>query len=210
MENFNVNDPSFQEGSANLVFNKGLTGVVTDVKIKVVKKTVSDKETSPDYKIYVWDKDQIANIDKLTDDKIYPVNKGFYYTSEFKTEKGKQFAVRELRQFLKVAGHPADEKGNFIFGETTFKDYNAFLDYTMLYLKKTIDSDSSLKFDVSVDYGTKDYPKEFLQLNGFPHWICRTGAEKLALSRDSLLERPKKDSKTDDIPFDNKSAATGW
>jgi hypothetical protein len=207
MSGFNVNDPGFQETPSSLVFNKREAGVVTGVKIKVVKKTSKDPENSPDYKVFAWDKNQITNTEKIEDDKIYPVNKGYYYQNEFKSEQSKGFFVRDLRNLLRSVNHPADDKGNFLF-EKEFKDYNDFMDYVMAYVNNAIKKDP-LEFDVVVDYGDDYKASKFLRLNGFPHWICKSGVEKLSLSRNAIIVRPKADSK-EEASIPSTSINTDW
>lgn len=206
---FNVNDDKFQDGGKSLVFNNGVTGVVEGCLITVSKKTAKDHERAPDYKIIVKDKVQIENKDKVEEDKIYPVNKGYYYQDEFKSEKAEVFFVKELKHLLKMVDHPTNEDGELKF-EKSFSSYNDFLDYTMKYIAT---SSSSKTFDVVVDYGKENYPQKFLQLNGYPYYICRSGSMKLTLSKDALTERPKDDSESPfkgDTDDTSKSDGMDW
>ena len=71
---FNLNDANF--GGGVTVFNNGNTGKVENVKMSVTKKSATDPDNSPDYKLI------------FTDVTGGQVNVGFYYhkDNEMKTE----------------------------------------------------------------------------------------------------------------------------
>lgn len=195
-----LNQEKFEEKPKGLVFNAGKTGIVKECKVTVVKKTSSDAEKSPDYKIIVFDKSQQENKD--TTIQNYPVNKGYYYNNKFKSEKQEKFAVNELKHLLKIFGHSLNLEKEIIT-TTPVNSYNEFLDYTMNFIRTSVPK----LFDVVVDYGTSAYPKQFLQLNGYPWWIGECNS-KLSNASNVLLERPKPDEQSNGTqesttPWDN-------
>jgi hypothetical protein len=183
-----LNQDKFQEKPKSIVFNNGKAGVVTNCKLQVVKKTAEDNEKSPAYKILAFDQDQQTNKDESIVN--YPVNKAYFYTDIFNTEKGESFAVNELKHLLKTFDHLTDETGLKI--EEPINSYNNLLDYTMKYVNTHIKSVNPF-VDVVVDYGNAGFAKQYLQLNGYPWWIGKTGA-KLSNSRVAILERPVADT----------------
>lgn len=208
--------------STKLIFNDGKAGVVNDVKVQVVKK--DDDSNKPDYSIYAYDKAQVENTGNVDEKDIYPVNKGYFKSNSydsnkdyngnreannFTSEGAEQFAVNELKHLLKTFGHEITKNSeglDIVVPKADISCYNDFLDYTMLFVKEQI-SNSAERFDVCVDYGSignngQSYAKKYLQLNGFPWWIVKCG-ESIKNANNAILERPTPDSESQDTKTDD-------
>lgn len=190
-----LNQDKFEEKPQSLVFNGGKAGVVRGCKVEIVRKTSEDRETAPEYKLLAYDTEQTTNSNDSV--AVYPVNKGYFHTKEFKSDGGEKYAVNELRHLLKTFGHEVNDKNQVVF-EEKFESFNNFMDYTFKFIENTLKANSGLMFDVVVDYGNGDYPKDYLQMNGFPWYIGVPGAT-LQNKRDAILERPEKDK--EDTPY---------
>lgn len=180
----------FADFPQSLFFNKGETGVVENCKITIEKKEDGGNERAPEYKVVVFDAEQVANNNDET--TIYPVNKGYFYKSEFKSKAAERYAANELKHLLKTFDHPESTEGKLLL-EKEINNYNEFLDYTMAYIKKSLSNNPIKRYDVVVSYGSLGYEKKFLQLEGNPWYIGKTGS-KLALKDNAITERPKPDN----------------
>lgn len=210
---YNINNENFNapenggSGATKYIFNNGKAGVVPGCTVKVTKKDSKEVSTAPNYKLEGLDEAQqkaLAN----GEENIYPVNKGFWYkdsynsdsSNKFSSEKAESYAVNELKHLLKTFGHPHEYiEGNLnIKIDAELKCFNDFLDYVMDFIQK---SDNNTKYDLVVDYGNENYPKSFLQLNGMPWYIKASSDDKTELQTkiNALLERPKPDSKDDNV-----------
>lgn len=190
------NPNSFEEKKGALVFNNGEAGVVKGCNVRLSKKGDKDPENFPNYKLEGWSPEQVENKQEMEKDSIYPVNKGFYHQDkEFKSKDAEKFRVNELKHLLKVADHPMDGD-NLVFKEK-FGSFNEFMDYSMEFFAKAINNSNKL-FDLAVDYGNDAYPKKFLQLNGFPWYICKAGEIKLQNRANSLMKKPEPEDKEPD------------
>ena len=186
-----LDNEKFEDKPAILTFNGGKAGVVRNCTVKVEKKGSGDRENAPEYKVLAWDENQVKNVDGVAEEKIYPVNKGYFYRDTFASDRAEQFAVNELKHVLKTFDHELD--GIKLKLSREIKDYNDFLDYTMEFLFGAIKGGNNT-FDLVVDYGNTGYEKSFLQLNGYPWYIGKCGA-KLENSRNAIIERPTPDDK---------------
>lgn len=187
-----LDDPKFKEKPKALVFNNGSAGVVRNCKIDVTRKTSEDSERAPEYKLLAYDTEQIVNSDDTI--SVYPVNKGFFYQESFKSDRGEQYAVNELRNLLKTIEHPLDDNLQLKFSRE-IKGYNDFLDYTFDYIVVTLKTKKNLLVDIVVDYGDDYKASSFLRLAGYPWYIGVTGS-KLNNKRDAIMERPTPESES--------------
>lgn len=190
----------FEDKPVGLGFNGNEAGVVRNCVVKVERKGSGEKETAPEYKMLGWDEKQVANVDNIDGDKIYPVNKGYFYKDKFNSDKAEQFAVNELKHLLKTFDHPfkKNDKGILVPDidveiEKNFKGYNDVLDYTMKFVATKI-KEGNNKFDLVVDYGNPGYEKSFLQLNGYPWYIGKLGSD-IKNSNKAIMKRPEAESK---------------
>jgi hypothetical protein len=205
MSGFDPNSEEFAEKGTALIFNDGNAGVKEKCLIKIEKKTETDSPNGPDYKLYGWDQAQVENNLNLEQDRIYPVNKGFFKRDEFNSKAAERFAINELKHLLKITGHKVDDKDSLVF-DRSFESPNDFMDYTMHFMNSQLNANPSWRFDLVVDYGNKDFPKKFLQLNGYPWYICKSDTIKLQNKRDVLMEKLEFDD--EEVPFKKTSNET--
>lgn len=146
---FNLNDASF--GGGVTVFNNGNTGKVENVKMSVTKKTSTDPDNSPDYKLI------------FTDVTGGQVNVGFYYhkNNELYDEKRN----RDLETWLVsrvLSAAKSVVPSDFVFPEVSSS--KEALDSLFKIIKDN--SDDKL-VNVYVTYGTVNKPSQYLGLRYF-------------------------------------------
>lgn len=146
---FNLNDASF--GGGVTVFNNGNTGKVENVKMSVTKKTSTDPDNSPDYKLI------------FTDVTGGQVNVGFYYhkNNELYDEKRN----RDLETWLVsrvLSAAKSVVPSDFVFPEVSSS--KEALDSLFKIIKEN--SDDKL-VNVYVTYGTVNKPSQYLGLRYF-------------------------------------------
>lgn len=146
---FNLNDASFGGGAT--VFNNGNTGRVENVKMSVVKKTSTDPDNSPDYKLI------------FTDVAGGQINTGFYYhkNNEMADEKrNKDMETWLVSRVLSAtkAVVPSDFKFPDV---STSKEA---LDSLFKIIKENADDKA---VNVYVTYGTTAKPSQYLSTRYF-------------------------------------------
>jgi len=201
-----LDQEKFDDKPKALVFNNGKAGVVIGCKVTVERKGENDNENAPDYKLFAWDTEQTVNSDDSI--SVYPVNKGFYYSSGFKSPAAEKYAVNELKHLLKTFGHEINENDQLDY-KRDIKDYNDFLDYAFIFIKESLSANKGQMFDIVVDYGNGNFPSDFLRLNGYP-WYIGVPGSKLNNKNDAIMERPVKDSEKDSSSSDDSSEGSGF
>ena len=141
---FNLNDASFGGGAT--VFNNGNTGKVENVKMSVVKKSATDNDNAPDYKLI------------FTDTTGAQLNTGFYYHKD--NEMADEKRNRDMETWLVsrvLSAAKSVVPSDFQFPEvTTSKEA---LDSLFKIVKENADG----KFvNVYVTYGTMSKPSQYL------------------------------------------------
>lgn len=185
----NLNDSQF---AGKTIFNNGKAGVASNVKLQVVKKTSSDKETAPDYKVI------------FTDSQGGELNEGFYY---FKPRPG---ATPE--EVKKAEGYELSRLVHFaraVMGKNAqlpeVSSVQAALDTIM---KLVNDNVGDKQFNIFVSYGTVDRPSQYLGLRRF-NFI------EPATEDSGLFQAPRDnmDRVTPDTPSNEPASTTatsGW
>jgi hypothetical protein len=182
----NLNDERFEEREFK-IFNGGEAGVVKGCSVRVEKKTANDTENAPDYKLFV------------TDETGAEFNKGYFKGNlDDMSEGQEQFFVKEMKHLAKVF-RVQDQL------PTQVASYEELIDTTMKLCNK---NQANVKVNVAVCYGTVDYPRRFLELDGF--WGIQNVEDGVPrLSRKALTERPEPDSDGPDITIGGGSEDSG-
>lgn len=147
------------------IFNGGTAGAVHDCKIRFEKKTSTDKEKAPDYKLI------------MTDSAGGEVNKAFYYLDDNASEGRQTFFVKEMKHLANLFGVTLPNE---------IDSYKQLLDLTM---KGCKDSCANSVLAVFVSYGTANYPSNFLQINSAFDIVQNT--VEPYLDPKALLKRPE-------------------
>jgi len=125
------------------IFNEGIAGRVKDVRVRVAKRTAEEKENAPPYKIF------------YVDNNGGEVNDGIYYPDD--SGKGNpKFALSRLVNLLHAI-NPS------LIGKELpeFEDYKPAVDFLM---KQIAEASKTGKVNVFVNYGTKGYPSQYLNV----------------------------------------------
>jgi len=200
-----LDNEKFEEKGQKLIFNKGEAGVVENCRVAVGRRSSEDSERAPIYKIIVEDLAQQANNDPEV--LSYPVNKGYFYQDNFKSDGAEKYAVNELKHLQKVFGHKVN--GNDLIYTVEFKDYNDFLDYTFKFINESLKNDKGQIFNVAVDYGNGNYPNDFLRLNGYP-WYINIAGIAVQNKQDAIMKRPVKNSEEESDATKSKNSESDW
>jgi len=146
---FNLNDASFGGGAT--VFNNGNTGKVENVRMSVLKKSSTDPDNAPDYKLI------------MTDVTGGQVNQGFYYhkNNEMYDEKRN----KDLETWLVSRVLSATKA--VLPAEFEFPNFDTSKD-ALDFLFKTIKENCDDKMvNAYVTYGTTNKPSQYLGLRYF-------------------------------------------
>jgi len=188
----NLNDEKFEQKEIK-IFNGGEAGVVKNCNVRVEKKSADDAENAPDYKLFVIDETGAE------------LNKGYFKGNlNDMSDKQEQFFVREMKHLSKV--FRVDDKM-----PAQVASYEELMDVTMKLCNKNQDN---VKINVAVCYGNVDYPRRFLEIDGF--WGIQNVEDGIPrLGKKALTERPDPDSDGPDIqigdsPEDVDGVADGW
>ena len=149
---FNLNDANFGGGAT--VFNNGNTGKVENVKMSVTKKSATDPDNAPDYKLI------------FTDVTGGQVNTGFYYHKDnemYDEKRNNDLKTWLLSRILSAAKSvlPTDFKFQE-FEENTSP--NEVVDYLFKLIK---DNSEGKLVNVYVTYGTVNKPSKYLSTRYF-------------------------------------------
>ena len=146
---FNLNDASFGGGAT--VFNNGNTGKVENVRMSVLKKSATDADNSPDYKLI------------MTDVTGGQVNQGFYYHKNnemYDDKRNKDLETWLVSRVLSAAK-------SVLPAEFEFPNFDTSKD-ALDFLFKTIKENCDDKMvNTYVTYGTTGKPSQYLGLRYF-------------------------------------------
>lgn len=145
MIDLNSNDYNAKEGKA--IFNGGDAGMVDNVTVSIKRKTAEEKEGSPAYKLTFTDSDGAE------------CNTPFWYV-----DKATAFATVE--ELLKKQATTMKHIIHAIYGADVAipalpGDAKGFLDGAMKHINEGLKAGGT--FRMFANYGTPDYPKEFIQ-----------------------------------------------
>lgn len=149
---FNLNDNSLT-GGGSAVFNKGIAGKVTDVKVDVQKRRADEAENIPPYKLI------------LTDEAGASMNQGFFYhkdNEQFSDEKNQANAGYLVSRVLSAAKAVVAE--DYVFPDVDGKTANEIVDILFKIIK---DNAEGKIVNVFTTYGTKEKPSKFMGLRYF-------------------------------------------
>ena len=146
---FNLNDASFGGGAT--VFNNGNTGKVENVRMSVLKKSSTDPDNSPDYKLI------------MTDVTGGQVNQGFYYHKNNELYDEKRNSDLETWLVSRVlSAAKAVVPVDFVFPEVA--NSKEALDSLFKIIKDNCDDKL---VNAYVTYGTTNKPSQYLGLRYF-------------------------------------------
>ena len=146
---FNLNDASFGGGAT--VFNNGNTGKVENVRMSVLKKSSTDPDNSPDYKLI------------MTDVTGGQVNQGFYYHKNNELYDEKRNSDLETWLVSRVlSAAKAVVPVDFMFPEVA--NSKEALDSLFKIIKDNCDDKL---VNAYVTYGTTNKPSQYLGLRYF-------------------------------------------
>ena len=146
---FNLNDASFGGGAT--VFNNGNTGKVENVRMSVLKKSSTDPDNSPDYKLI------------MTDVTGGQVNQGFYYHKNNELYDEKRNSDLETWLVSRVlSAAKAVVPVDFMFPEVA--NSKEALDSLFKIIKDNCDDKM---VNTYVTYGTTNKPSQYLGLRYF-------------------------------------------
>lgn len=174
-------------GTVGGIFNDGVAGTVENVTLTIVKKTSADHAQSPDYNL-------VAN------DGNGEVRQGFYYlpsNSETKSkeevEKNQKMTVDRL---LDVARTMVDK--DFVFPAT--KSYQEAIDVVAGVIR---DNSEGKLFKVFTTYGSRNYPREFLELRFFNSVLPQDSPRSFRPGQNDQMERIQPDAPSTGSSDDN-------
>ena len=181
MIDLNSSEFDHKDGGSVVVFNKGVAGVVDNVVISVSKKKKEDHEKAPDYKV------------SFTDSEGGSTDMGLYYVTEATSYSSIDEQIKKQGKVLKHLLH-AGISPTFVFPKA--ENAKQMLDLCMKALKEQ--SPAGLKFRVMSNYGTKEYPKKFIQARTWVPFIEPMSVTESRLSVSDLdnLTRPTADKET--------------
>lgn len=186
---FDLNASEFSGGSA--IFNNAEGGKVDNVTITVEKKAPTDEDRFPDYKVII------------TDQAGGKINAGFYYPTIREGQSAEDFgkrAVREVGRVVSIAKAVLgrDAQMPVIGDNNTPVKEGAKLAFDTLF-KLIGDNAAGKNLSVYVTYGSKEYPKQYLELRYFDfieNMLEPTG--RLSQKKSDLLEKVVQDQPMDD------------
>ena len=160
---FNLNDNSLIGGGSQ-VFNGGIAGKTDDVKVSVTKRTPTDPENQPDYKVF------------FTDSEGGQVNQGFYYhkdNSLYDETKNKANEGYLVGRVLSIAKSlvPAD----FVFPDVDGKSSNQILDILFKIIR---DHEETTTVSVFTNYGTKTKPSHASKNQSYRSFFIKISRKK--------------------------------
>ena len=180
MIDLNSNDYNAKEGKA--IFNGGNAGMVDNVTVSIKRKGPEDKEGSPAYKL------------TFTDASGAECNTPFWYV-----DKATPFA--SVDELLKKQGTVMKHIIHSIYGADVAipalpSDAKGFLDGAMKHINEGLKAGG--KFRMFANYGTPDYPKEFIQPRSWVPFMESMSVDiaetRMVAGKNDNLVRVTKDS----------------
>lgn len=176
----NLNDAQYEVTGGGKIFNGGDAGIVNGIKVRIERKKAADSEKAPKYKII------------LKDENDAEMNKGYFDSIDAKySDAQKGFFVKEMKHLASLFGAELP---------ATIETYDGLLDAAM----KVCFEKGEIVANVAVSYGTKDYPKAFLEIGSSFQLVKPT--EKAYMNPKFQLTRVVPDAVM--IPDANQPAGT--
>lgn len=152
--NINLNDDSFNQSEGVAIFNAGNAGIVENVTVSLTKKSATDKEMAPDYKVVFTDK-----------------NGGTCSTPLWYVTKATQW--QSVEQLIKKQGKVLKHLLHCVLGPNAqlpvVNSAEAMLDEAMKMLKGALPKLGPVR--VFANYGTVEYRKKFIQIRTWVPFI---------------------------------------
>ena len=179
MSQINLNDAKFDAKDIK-IFNDGKAGIVENVKLEVEKKSATQTNNTPDYKInYI--------------DSVGSVNQGFYYIdpNDAKFDSKIKLQGTALKHILSTLHF------NMEMPKLNFSTTKEMLDNMMSLITKAA---ANNPVRLAVCYGTTLYPSDYLRVKTFPPFMesmaIALSDSKLTLGRNDLQFKIEKDNNT--------------
>lgn len=177
---FNLNDNSLV-GGGSAVFNKGIAGKVTNVKIDVQKRRADEAENIPPYKLI------------LTDESGASMNQGFFYhkdNDQYSEEKNSANAGYLVSRVLSAA--KAVVPSDFVFPDVEGKTANEIVDILFKIIKENAEDKL---VNVFTTYGSKSNPSKFMGLRYFNFIEAQdVSYSRLSPTGNDMMERLVEDA----------------
>jgi hypothetical protein len=200
-KSINLNSSEFDSNQV-VVFNNGKAGVVENVKVSIEKGEEGKPVNYPDYHL------------KFTDPNGGIITKGFYYLSEEDTNFSKRLVGMgsELKHVwgVLVGDVPIPE----------FTSHTEMLDTMMLEFRKAVSENPDDLFRTIVNYGSLDYPQEYLRVAFFPPYLesmeVTSDSSRLRLAKNARMtpfspdKRDADYSNVHDTEEEEKPKTSGW
>ena len=141
MSLINLNDAQYDAPVSVKIFNGGVAGIVSGIKVRVERKKATDADNAPKYKLI------------LKDSEDAEMNKGYFdgNDKDTKSDAAKGFFVKEMKHLANLFGVKLPD---------TIETYDGLLDVVM---KSCYDKGETL-MNAAVSYGTLERPKKFLEI----------------------------------------------
>lgn len=189
---FNLNDASFGGGAT--VFNNGNTGKVENVRMSVLKKSSTDPDNSPDYKLI------------MTDVTGGQVNQGFYYHKNNELYDAKKNS--DLETWLVSRVHSAAKA--VVPTDFEYPMYETSKEALDSLFKIIKDNCDDKLVNVYVTYGTTNKPSQYLGLRYFNFVESAdtpANMTRLKSSNTDQMEKITADAPKTDVTTTNASKA---
>ena len=167
------------EFGGSSIFNDGNAGFVKGVKIrKISKKTSTDAQFAPDYNVHY-------------NDGLGEVRQGFYYKpsgSENRTQQEIETHQKQvIQRMMSIASAtvPADFK---------YPKLNSLEEAIDVIAKIINDHSEGKEYGLFVNYGTTNYPKEFLEVRYFDFIVPGDSGRVLTAKPADVLTRIRPDA----------------
>ena len=186
-----LNEEKFDNSGGDVtIFNDGVAGRVTNVTLKVSKKTPEDKENSPDYKL------------EFIDSNGGICNTPFWYVTEDSQYATIEKQIEKQGKILKHLVHAIIGKEASL---PKFENATQMLDGVMKLLNKQLKV-SKTTFNMFATYGTVQYPKQYIQPRSWVPFI-----EPSSVSEEETRLKPSlKIDQLDRIESDNSNSDSGY
>ena len=177
----NLNDASFDAKTSDVViFNNGDAGLVENVTMTVAKRKPEDKENAPEYKLTFTD-----------------ANGGSCNTSFWYVDKATAYATvdEQIVKQGKILKHILHAVYGADYQLPSFQDAKGMLDGCMKLIREGAGSG---KFRIFANYGTPEYPKQYIQPRSWVPFVESMGVSlaetRLVAGKNDNLVRITPDS----------------
>lgn len=171
----NLNDDKF---GGIQIFNNGVAGMVKDVTIEVEKKTPSDPDNLPDYKLLAVDSSGAK------------VNQGFYYFTPNPKEPQDRNDERQKQEISRIVHLAKAVMGS----DYVLPQVESIKEAYDTVFKLVKENAAGKKYNVFCTYGTTRKPSNYLGIRYFNFIEPATNNSTLKRSNTDLLEKVQADA----------------